>query len=207
MNKPMTLVVAIAVAAAWPFAATSQSKKDEAKSEQAASKGGVSREDQRRFMDIAEANMAEIATGKLAQSKGQSQEVKDFAKHMIEDHTRMLKEGEQLGAKKGLTPPKELKKEHQQASAKLEKLSGEEFDRAYAKQMVDDHQKALKLVQDTAKNAKDAELKAMAEKATPEIQKHLEMAKGLAAAGAGSSKAGKSSKAEHAKGEHAKQAK
>ena len=38
-----------------------------------------------------------------------------------------------------------------------------------------------KLVQDTAKNAKDAELKADAEKTAPVIQKHLDEAKRIAA--------------------------
>ncbi len=48
-------------------------------------------------------------------------------------------------------------------------------------QMVKDHEDALKLVQDTAKNAKDAALKADAEKTAPVIQKHLEEAKRIAA--------------------------
>jgi putative membrane protein len=44
-------------------------------------------------------------------------------------------------------------------------------------QMVKDHEKTLKLVQETAKNAKDPELQQAAEKAAPEVEKHLEMAK------------------------------
>jgi putative membrane protein len=59
----------------------------------------------------------------------------------------------------------------------LEGASGERFDRAYMDQMVKDHEKTLKLVQETAKNAKDPELKQAAEKAAPEVEKHLEMAK------------------------------
>ena len=57
-----------------------------------------------------------------------------------------------------------------------------------------DHEKSLKQVREAAKNAKDPELKAMAEKAAPVIEKHLQMAKQLsdrAAAGATSGKKNK----------------
>jgi uncharacterized protein (DUF305 family) len=81
---------------------------------------------------------------------------------------------------KSVSLPKQPKKEQQSALKKLEGASGSEFDRAYMQQMVEDHEKALKLVQDTAKNAKDAELKQAAEKAAPEVQKHFDMAKQIA---------------------------
>jgi len=195
VKRPISYVVAIALAAAWPLAATSQqSKKGEAKSEQAATKGGLSKEDMKRFTDIAQANLAEVEVGKLAQSKGASQEVKDYGKHMVEDHGRMLEENKQMADKKGMKMPGAPNKAQQAAKARLEKLSGDEFDRAFAKQMVDDHQKALKLVQDTAKNAKDAELKGAAQKAAPEIEKHLQMAKALGPASAGASKGDKAKK-------------
>jgi putative membrane protein len=47
--------------------------------------------------------------------------------------------------------------------------------------MVKDHEDALKLVQNTAKNANDPQLKADAEKTAPVIEKHLEEAKRIAA--------------------------
>ena len=56
---------------------------------------------------------------------------------------------------KGVSLPKQPKKEHQSALKKLEKASGAEFDRAYMDQMVKDHEKTLQLLQETAKNAKE----------------------------------------------------
>ena len=46
--------------------------------------------------------------------------------------------------------------------------------------MVKDHEDALKLAKEAASEAKDPDVKALAEKATPHIQKHLEMARQLA---------------------------
>ena len=57
----------------------------------------------------------------------------------------------------------------------------------------DDDHGMLRLAQDTAKNAKDPELKAMAQKAAPDIEKHLQEAKELSdRASAGASKPGAS---------------
>lgn len=65
-----------------------------------------------------------------------------------------------------------------------QQASSEEV-KEYGEQMVEDHEKALKLAQDAAKNAKDPELKAMAQKAAPDIQQHLQMAKQLSDKGLG----------------------
>jgi putative membrane protein len=179
MRTKLTLaVLASATLAASPlvFAQSKDSSKDaSAKTQQ--KKGGLAGKDRKYFQDIAEANMAEVETGKLAQNKASSDDVKKFAAHMVEDHGKMLDEQQTMAKSKGVQLPKQPKKAHQAALKKLEGASGERFDRAYMDQMVKDHEKTLKLVQETAKNAKDPELKQAAEKAAPEVEKHLEMAK------------------------------
>lgn len=174
----MKTVVALLASAvlAWPLAAVSQSK--------------MSQDDQKRFQALAEANLAEVETGKLAQQKARSEDVKEFAKHMVEDHGKMLEEMKQMAEEKGTKVPTRPNKEHQAAMKKLEKASGGRFDAAYMEQMVKDHKKALQLARNTAKSAKDAELKQAAQKAAPDIEKHLKMAQDLSrrAAAGGSSK-------------------
>jgi putative membrane protein len=182
MRTNLTLALLASAALAGSPVALAQmkdnSKDASAKTEQ--KKGGLAGKDRKYFQDIAEANMAEVESGKLAQNKASSDEVKKFAAHMVEDHGKMLSEQQSMAKSKGVELPKQPKKEHQAALKKLEGASGERFDRAYMDQMVKDHQKTLKLVQTTAKNAKDPELKQAAEKAAPEVEKHLEMAKQIA---------------------------
>jgi putative membrane protein len=176
----LALVACTALFASQSVLAQTKDAKDaSAKTEQ--KKGGLAGQDRKYFQDIAQANLAEIEAGKLAQKKASAEEVKKFAQHMVDDHGKMLKEQQTLAKSKGVSMPKQPKKEDQSALKKLEGASGGEFDRAYMEQMVKDHEKALKLAQDAAKNAKDRELKQAAEKAVPEIQKHLDMAKQIAA--------------------------
>jgi putative membrane protein len=187
-------LVAVGLGAAAPAAlaqSTPQDKRAQSSSAQSQKKSALSKQDQQYFRDIAQANLAEVETGKLAQQQASSGQVKEFAEHMVEDHGRMMQEQEQMASAKGLQMPRQPKKEHQAALDKLKKAKGEQFDTAYMSQMVKDHEKALKTVQEAAKKAKDPELKAMAQKAEPDIKKHLEMAKQIsdsASAGGGSAK-------------------
>ena len=179
-NLTLALLASAALAASPVALAQTKDNSKDASAKTDQKKGGIAGKDRKYFQDIAEANMAEVEAGKLAQNKASSDEVKKFAAHMVEDHGKMLSEQQSMAKSKGVELPKQPKKEHQAALKKLEGASGERFDRAYMDQMVKDHQKTLKLVQATAKNAKDPELKQAAEKAAPDVEKHLEMAKQIA---------------------------
>lgn len=148
--------------------------------------GSVSKGDLNMMRDMAYSNISEIETGKLAQSKSQSAEVKKYAQQMIDDHTKAQAELQKLADSKGVNLPTEPDKKHQAMAKKMEGMSGEEFDRMYMKQGgVKDHQKTLKLLQKAQKDAKDPDVKALATKMTPTVEEHLKMAKQHADAGKG----------------------
>jgi putative membrane protein len=182
-RSPMTTTCAIAAAGtlllltAMPISAAQQT----ADKQKQTSTSSMSKSDQRYFDDLARANLAEIQSGKLAQSKTSSAEVKQFAQHMIDDHGKKFDEQRTLARAKNIALPAAPEDKHKDAMKKLERLSGAQFDRAYMEQMVKDHEEAVRLVQNIATKADDPELKAAGQKALPDIQKHLEMAKSLAA--------------------------
>jgi len=150
--------------------------------------GGLSRGDKSSLEKMAQADMAEVQAGKVAQQKASNAEVKKFAEHMVQEHSKSLEEGKQLASSKGVTPPKGPDRKHEDALDKLEKSQGDSFDRLYMRQMVKDHEDALKLVKKTAKDAKDPELKAAAEKMAPHIEEHLAQARKISDSLGGSEK-------------------
>lgn len=181
----MKLTTALALAAASAlfaagtgYAQDKQATQEKSRSAQSSGKNESSR-DAKRMQDLAIANMAEIEAGKLALQKAQDPKVKEFAQHMIDDHSKMLDEVKQLAQSKSVELPSAPDAKHQKAMKKLESASGQDFDRQYMRAMVKDHKDALKLAQRTAKGAKDAELKSSAQKAAPEIQDHLKMAQDI----------------------------
>lgn len=154
----------------------------------------VSKQDRQAMQKLAQSDMAEIEAGKLAQQKASSPEVKKFGEHMVEEHSKMLEEGKALAQSKGVKPPAATDKKHQAALKKLQGASGDDFDRRYMAQMVEDHQDALKLAEKAAKDAKDPQLKQHAQKGAGHIKEHLAQARKLysgLAASAGSSRPAK----------------
>ena len=181
MSRVYKQVFAVAVAAAALVAYMQSPAAQEAKKEVKKEKAALQKQDSKMMRDIAQADLAEVQAGKLAASKASSAEVKKFAQHMVDDHGKHLSEARAMAKTKGLQLPSAPAKKHQQAMKKLESASGAEFDKVFMQQMVKDHEDGLKLVQNTAKNAKDPQLKADAEKTAPVIEKHLEEAKRIAA--------------------------
>jgi putative membrane protein len=132
-------------------------------------------------------DMAEIQTGRLAVSQGASESVRQFGQRMIDDHTRTSQQLMQMASAAGFTPPQTLDAKHQAAAAKLARLTGAEFDRAYMKQMVKDHQEAVSLYQRQSTRGTTADLRAFASATLPALQEHLSMARSMAGASGGGS--------------------
>ena len=137
---------------------------------------------ERKFMEkVAKDNAAEIEAGKLASTKASNDEVKQFGERMVQDHGQAADELKQLAQSKGVDLPDAADRKHEREAKSLEKKSGADFDKAYMQQMVKDHRADLKALQKEAKSAKDADVKAYAEKTAQVVQEHLNMAQQLAA--------------------------
>jgi predicted outer membrane protein len=143
----------------------------------AAGSAKLSAGDEKAVKDMALADMAEVATGKLALSKSQNSEVKAYAQQMVDDHGAALTKVQAVAQSKGVTLPTELDAKHKAMSAKLEKLSGDAFDKAYmAGGGVKDHQDTHKKLMADAKKIKDADVKALADQHMPVVEQHLKAA-------------------------------
>jgi len=120
--------------------------------------------------------MAEVEIGKLAAEKAASDQVKQFAQRMVTDHQKAGDELKSMAQTKNITVPTELGPKHKALRARLEKLSGEAFDRAYMNEMVAGHRKAVTAFRTESNSGKDAELKQWAAKTLPTIEEHLKQA-------------------------------
>lgn len=139
----------------------------------------LSSRDQKFLMDAAMGGRMEVELGRWAVQYGTSPEVKQFGQRMIDDHSKANTELMQLASSKGVTLPTELDAKHQRNVSKIARLKGAEFDRAYSKMMLDDHEKDVKEFEKQSTNATDADLKAFAAKTLPTLQEHLQMARAL----------------------------
>jgi putative membrane protein len=140
----------------------------------------VSSSDRKFAMTAAMGGMAEVETARLALTKASSDAVKQYAQKMIDDHTAANAELMGIASSKGITLPSAPDAKHRAMMAKMERLSGEAFDREYVMMAGHkDHQKMEKLFRDESMRGRDADLKAFAAKTLPVVQQHLQMAREL----------------------------
>ncbi|MFC3377051.1 DUF4142 domain-containing protein [Rugamonas sp. CCM 8940] len=140
----------------------------------------MSKSDANRLIAIAQANLAEVAAGKMASEKSNNPDVKAFAQMMVDDHSKGLEETKKVAAAKNVTLPAEPDAAHKKMAAHLGTLSGPAFDKEYvSKAGVADHIKVHAALKDDIANAHDADVKALASKLEPTVAHHEEMAKKL----------------------------
>ncbi len=129
----------------------------------------------------ARGGMMEVELGKIAQQKGGIPAVQDFGKRMVTDHGQANAELKQLAENKGAILPGMLSRKERRQVQHLEGLSPVKFDRAYAKDMVRDHNHDIKAFERAAKRVKDPDLRAFAAKTIPILREHLRLAQEMEA--------------------------
>jgi putative membrane protein len=125
--------------------------------------------------DCAQAGMSEVKLGNIALKNANADAVKDFARQMIDEHTKANEALKLVAEKKNVQLPESLDAEKAVAVAKLESLKGKAFDKAYSTQMVVDHKKVSKKLS-THVSKGDEDLKAWTKDTLPKVQHHLDMA-------------------------------
>jgi putative membrane protein len=154
--------------------------------------GSLSGTDRNFLMTAGHGGHAEVMLAQMAQKKAMNSEVKALAERLDKDHSANNKELETLASSKGVTVPMEMDAQHKQVQARLDKLDGAAFDKAYASEMVNGHKKMIALFEQASKS-KDADISGFAQKTLPTLKEHLSLAqKAAASAGATSSTSGTS---------------
>jgi putative membrane protein len=129
--------------------------------------------------DAAAGGMEEVELGKLAVAKASSPEVKNFGQKMVDDHSKANDQLSQLASQKGIDLKKDESMMAKHDSAKLAKLKGAKFDKAYMDMMVKDHKKDVADFEHASKGAKDNDIKSWASTTLPTLQEHWKMAKDI----------------------------
>lgn len=129
--------------------------------------------------DVSQQNYAEIEAGKIVLEKGQSAEVKSFARKMIDEHTQANAKLGALAAKKDIEMEDETGLMDDAKAMMLKLRKEENVDEAYLEQQVQAHEDAVKLFEKASTTLDDADLKSYAQATLPTLREHLAMAKKL----------------------------
>ncbi len=125
------------------------------------------------FQKATEAGLAEVAAGKLAQTKGSRESVRQFGAMMVKDHGAANDKLKSIARSKGITLPEDPDLKHIAQTELFEQQVGPDFDRAYIDAQIKDHKEAEALLQTEIALGKDADAKAFAQEVLPKVQAHL----------------------------------
>jgi len=139
----------------------------------------VGKSDQAFMTEAAMGGLAEVQLAQMAQQKASSQEVKDYARRLEQDHTKANDQLKSIAQQRQVSLPSDIGAKHQQMVSKLNSMSGPEFDQAYMKMMVQDHRKDIKAFEHESNRGMDTDLKNFASTTLPTLREHLTMAEQL----------------------------
>ena len=162
--------------------AAAQAQSNDASATSAKPSPGLAAADAKFMKEAAGGGMAEVELGKLAQEKASSDQVKQFGQRMVDDHSKANQQLEQIAQQKNVRLPKQPNAKEQAEKARLEKLSGDQFDQAYMNHMVADHKKDVSEFQKQSSTARDPDVRNFASQTLPTLQEHLKQAESIAPA-------------------------
>jgi predicted outer membrane protein len=127
-------------------------------------------------------NQLEIALGELASQQGERDEVRDYGRHMVEDHSAAQAELQGLLADLGAGTPlppslggrlPDAGDDTRRLAAELSGRRGRDFDRDYARVMVDSHADTVALYEAVAATGRNPDIRAFAQRHLPVLRQHL----------------------------------
>jgi putative membrane protein len=127
-----------------------------------------------------QSDMAQVQFGQLTLQKTKNEQVKQLAQKMIVDHSELGDKIKAFAKQLGVEIPTQLSKKDKATMAKLQELSGSEYDQAYIKEMVKDHKKYLSEIQMEGSTGQDEAVKNASSQISQVIAQHLQMIQQIA---------------------------
>jgi len=180
-----TLTLAALAAALFPVAARAQvatprtnAPQDAGVARVSATQSAVS--DELFAAAAASGGLAEVNISQIGLQRATDPELKRFSQQMVQEHTQLNQELMNTVAQKRIAIPQTIDARAQFCAESLAGLSGEKFDKCYAKAQLVVHMDSVAIFEAEAERGQDPQIKALAAKALPRIKEHLNMIKPIA---------------------------
>ena len=128
----------------------------------------------------ASGGLTELNISQIGLQRATDPELKRFSQQMVQEHTQLNSELMNAVAQKRIAVPQTIDARAQFCAESLAGLSGEEFDKCYAKAQLVVHMDSVAMFEAEAQRGQDPQIKAVAARALPRIKEHLKMIKPIA---------------------------
>ena len=135
---------------------------------------------------IHQADLREIALGKMAEQKASTDEVRAYADQLVQDRMNLDRDVVAMASKSGTHLPNAADHDvrHHAAAAnqleqKMKSASGPDFDKLFLQEARADHEKLISKLQQDREDASDDDLEALIDKVVPIFQQDQHLAEVL----------------------------
>lgn len=128
---------------------------------------------------VAENTKSEMELATLAQQKAADPQVKEFAQKIMTDHQKADEKLKEVAQQEKIDLPDRKSMGETTEKGRLDRLNGADFDRAYMKHMVAEHEQDINDFRKEATNSKDDAVRKFASENLPVLQEHLKMARDI----------------------------
>lgn len=140
------------------------------------SAASLSDADKKFIVMAADTDMSEAHQGQMAESQATRADVKDFARTLVQDHTKAYQQLTELAVKTGVSIPTGIDTAKDRTIVQLVHLSGSRFDNQFIRDEIADHRHAIALFKREAEHGQDADVRDYASKMVPVLENHLHLA-------------------------------
>ncbi len=118
-------------------------------------------------------NELELRLGRLATERATTSEVTTMGQKMVQKHTEFGQQLSDLAKQSGISADAEMSPDEQGTLARMESLSGPEFDSAFKQTVDDGYVKELAMYRDEVSRAANLQLRVLAEQRVAALQKSM----------------------------------
>lgn len=132
--------------------------------------------------ESAQLNMATVKFAELANEKAQNPQLKQYGQKLAQERKQTQQQLEQIAQKHNVTLPTSVDDKCQQEITRLQGLSGQEFDREFAKGAVEGHAMAVAQLQQAGSSATDTDVRQFTQTLLAKVKEHQREAREIARA-------------------------
>ena len=129
--------------------------------------------------DAMKGDNSEVRVAKLAAEKGSTKAVRDFATMLATDHGAHLDKVKAAAGSLAVPVTTETKPDADELYAKLQGMSGADFDKTFVAAMIANHKKGIANNEKEAASSDPAAVVDLAKASVPTLKHHLEVAESL----------------------------
>jgi putative membrane protein len=138
------------------------------------------REDAEFMRDVSADNTMMMQLGELAQNRARNEDVRNFARRVREDHSRLQEQWESMANKNGFPLKEGMGRRHREKVELLRDARGNNFDRTFMTLMVQQHSDEVSYWRKEGRASHSQPVRNLVDRGLPTLEQHFEQARQIA---------------------------